>query len=335
MTIPGNVIERRRRILCFAASLLLLPTGCSLSGFRDRVDTVVGLDDPKAISHVSTHHNGKGLHYLSKGKFGKAEAHFLKAVNSDPRSAAAHNNIGNMMLSRHELYQAAWEFQRSSELSPTAIEPLINLGLVHEEGDQLDEAAEYNRQAINLQPNNAIAVGNLIRVLVKQDADALEIHGLLKQLIFIDSRPDWLEWAQELVATRYSLEGKPRSQLQSPNTDGSFEPQPPQQQALIMPETIQWVPESNSPADLKAAPGYWQNGNEPIDDLPAPFRADPQTMSPNSLRPVDGAFRPNSESGYGSFIPQGTYPNPSSAIQLVAPISPYSLPSSPNPGASP
>ena len=71
-----------------AICLLALTMGCTLSGFRDRMDTVIGSDDPKAISYVSTHHNEKGLHYLSKGKVGKAETHFHKAINSDPRSAA-------------------------------------------------------------------------------------------------------------------------------------------------------------------------------------------------------------------------------------------------------
>ncbi len=334
VTNPGNSKERGQRVICFVASLFIWPAGCSLSGFRDRVDTVVGLDDPKAISHVSTHHNGKGLHYLSKGKIGKAETHFLKAVNSDPRSAAAHNNIGNMMLSRHELYQAAWEFQRASELAPSAIEPLINLGLVHEEGDQLDEAAEYYRQAINLQPNNAIAVGNLVRILVKQDADSVEIHGFLKQLVFIDTRPDWLEWAQELVATRYSLEGNPRSLSQNPLVDSSFQPPPLQQQALVMPESIQWLPESITPTDPNTAPSYWQNGSEPLDNLPAPLRINPQSPQLNPPHPPGGAYLPNSQSGYSS-LSHGPDTIPSSSFQVVSPVAPYSIPSTSTSGGRP
>ena len=332
MTFLGKGRKRERSMICFVV-LLIMQTGCSLSGFRDGIDTIIGPDDPKAISYVSSHHNGKGLHYLSKGKLGKAETHFHKALNSDPRSAAAHNNIGNMMLSRHELYQAAWEFQRASELAPGSIEPLVNLGLVHEEGDRLEEAADYYRQSLDLEPNNAIAVGNLTRVLVKQDADSAEIHGLLRHLIFVDSRADWLEWAEELIATRYRIDGRPRGQLQNQSMDAHR--QPPQPQALVMPDTNQWVPESISPSGVNFGPGYWPNGNEPLDTLPSPMQSNSPPPALNPLRLPDGAYVPNVGPATGSFFTQGAEPGPNSSFQLVAPVAPYSLPNNASPGVRP
>ena len=291
------------------------------------MDTVIGSDDPKAISYVSTHHNEKGLHYLSKGKVGKAETHFHKALNSDPRSAAAHNNIGNMMLSRHELYQAAWEFQRAAELAPRAIEPLVNLGLVHEEGDQLEEAADYYRCALELDPNNAIAVGNLTRVLVKLDADTAEIHSLLKHLIFVDSRPDWIEWAEELVATRYSLSVGTRGQPQEPQTNVRSPFQPPQPQSLVMPESMQWAPEAISPSGGNPGPSYRPSENAPVDDLPGPIRTVPPSLNP--LRETDGAQNFELRSGQ-NYEPSVT--SPVNSFQLVAPATPYSPPySTPSP----
>ncbi len=306
---------------------------CSLSGFRDRIDSIIGSDDQEAISYVSSHHNGKGLHYLSKGKLGKAETHFHKALNSDPRSAAAHNNIGNMKLSRHELYQAAWEFQRASELAPGSIEPLVNLGLVHEEGDRLEEAADYYRQALDLDPNNAIAVGNLTRVLVKQDADSAEIHGLLKHLIFVDSRADWLEWAEELIATRYRVDGRPRGQLQNQSMD--VHRQPPLPQGLVMPDTNQWVPESISPSEVNLGPGYGPNGDEPLDALPAPMQPIPPSPALNPLRLPDGAYVPNNGPATGPFFTQGSGPGLNDNLQLVAPVAPYSLPINASSGVRP
>jgi Tetratricopeptide repeat len=319
-------------MICFVV-LLFMQTGCSLSGFRDGIDTIIGPDDPKAISHVSSHHNGKGLHYLSKGKLGKAETHFHKALNSDPRSAAAHNNIGNMMLSRHELYQAAWEFQRASELSPGSIEPLVNLGLVHEEGDRLDEAADYYRRSLELEPNNAFAIGNLTRVLVKLDADSAEIHGLLKHLIFVDSRADWLEWAEELIATRYRIDGRPRGLLQNQPMDDHR--QPPQPHALLMPDTNQWLPEPISPSGVNLAPGYLPNGNESLDTLPVPIQSNPTPPALNPLRLPDGAYLPNAGPASGSFFTQGGGPSPNSNFQGVAPVAPTSLPNNASPGVRP
>jgi hypothetical protein len=271
--------ERWRSVAQIAALLFVMSTGCSLSGFRDRIDTVIGSDDPKAVSYLSTHHNDKGLHYLAKGKVGKAETHFLKALNSDPRSASAHNNIGNMMLSRHELYKAAWEFQRASELAPNEIEPLVNLGLVHEEGDRLDDATDYYRRALELAPNNAVAVGNLARVLVKQDADVEEIHGVLKHLVFVDSRPDWLEWAEELIATRYSLQPSPRGRSQSPTASEPVR-QSSQPQTLVMPETIHWIPEAITPSKDNPTPFTLPNTREYEDSLPNPIRTIAPPVNP-------------------------------------------------------
>ncbi len=149
--------------------------------------------------------NEKGLKYLAKGRVDKAEVHFQKALQLNPNSASAHNNLGNLLLGRHELYLAAWEFERAAALAPTDVIPLVNLGLVYDEAGRLDDAVRYYQEALELDPNNAIAFGNLLRIYVKQEGDPEEIHTMLRQLIFIDSRPDWVAWAEDLLATRYAL----------------------------------------------------------------------------------------------------------------------------------
>jgi hypothetical protein len=184
-----------------ALVVLVVSSGCANSLF-DRFGDVVDGEGP-SFQRISKRHNDKGLTYFEKGKLAKAETHFVKAINSNPRSAAAHNNLGNMHLSRHELYQAAWEFQRASELAPNQPEPLINLGLVLEEAGRWDEASDYYRQALELDPNHPLAAGNLARSLIKSEADPAEIATLLRHVIFIDSRPEWVVWAEEQLATKY------------------------------------------------------------------------------------------------------------------------------------
>jgi Tfp pilus assembly protein PilF len=188
-------------------AVLSLNCGCRLVDWADSVDTLrVGLQDEHA-SRTSQRQNDKGLQYFEKGKVGKAETHFQKAIEHNPRSAAAHNNLGNMMMARRDYYQAAWEFQRASELDPSRIEPLINLGLIMEESERLEDAAQYYLLALDIEPNNPIAVGNFARLRVKQEyADPFEVHAMLKHLVFIDNRPEWVEWAEELLATRYRAE---------------------------------------------------------------------------------------------------------------------------------
>jgi len=157
----------------------------------------------REISPKAIYHNSKGLKYLSQGKTGKAETHFLKAIDFDPAFAAAHNNLGNMLLSRRDLYQAAWEFQRASQLEPNSIEPLVNLGLIHDEADRLEEAVEFYEQSLKVNPRSPIALGNLVRARIKQDHDPTEIHSMLRDLVLFDTRREWVDWAQELLATRY------------------------------------------------------------------------------------------------------------------------------------
>jgi len=186
---------------CLACLLLLFTSGCRL--FEMDSDSIRSSIDSREIAPKAVYHNSKGLKYLSHGHTGKAETHFLKAIDYDPTFAAAHNNLGNMLFSRRDLYQAAWEFQRATQLEPNSIEPLVNLGLVHDEADRLEEAAEFYQQALQINPKSPVALSNLVRVRIKQDHDPIEIHSILRELVLIDNRPDWVDWAQELLATRF------------------------------------------------------------------------------------------------------------------------------------
>jgi tetratricopeptide (TPR) repeat protein len=186
---------------CLASLVLFAAPGCR-SLDLDLLDFEPALAS-REVSPLAVRHNNKALKYHEHGKLAKAETHFLKAIDYDPAFAAAHNNLGNLQFARRDLYQAAWEFERAAELAPTSIEPLINLGLIHDEADRLDDAADYYERALEIAPQNPVALGNLARVRVKQDYDPTEIHSMLREVVFLDTRPEWVEWAQELLATRY------------------------------------------------------------------------------------------------------------------------------------
>ncbi len=259
-------------LLRLSFGLLLIGAGCQSDFLESRFDSVVEGDDLNNVSPVSTKHNNRGLRYFSKGKIAKAESHFQRALNSDPRSAAAHNNVGNMHLARRELYQAAWEFQRASELAPNRIEPLINLGLVHEEADRLEEAADYYRRALETSPNDPVAAGNLARTLIKLEADPSDVNALLRHLVFIDSRPDWVQWAEELLATRYRLDFIPIDSSQTVPATMSFD--------SIPPETILLAPQPNSPSNLNL--GGQTDSLPNVNVSPIPSR---QELLPSPLAP--------------------------------------------------
>jgi hypothetical protein len=216
-----------------------------------------------SASAPSRLHNNKGIRYLNKGKLAKAETHFRRASDSDPTSAAAHNNLGTMHLGRRDLYSAAWEFQRAIDLAPRSIEPLINLGLVFDEAERFDEAAEKYLQVLAIDPNHPIALGNLARVRVKQDADPLEIHSLLKQVVFNDTRAEWVEWAQVLLTTKYRMEGVTAFEAPMPSNAEEL-PTPPS----TLPPTI---PPVEQKSDLPLPP-------IPVTTIPS--SANPMMMTP-------------------------------------------------------
>ena len=201
LSFNNQITSLQKCAICLALLALLSTPGCRILE-RDS-DSIHSSIASREISPKAIFHNSKGLKYLSQGKTGKAETHFLKAIDYDSAFAAAHNNLGNMLLSRRDLYQAAWEFHRASELEPNSIEPLVNLGLIHDEADRLEEAAEFYQQALQINPRSPIALGNLVRVRIKQDNDPIEIHNMLRELVLLDSRREWVDWAQELLATRY------------------------------------------------------------------------------------------------------------------------------------
>jgi Flp pilus assembly protein TadD len=191
------------RLYPFLPMLTLTLMGCSMMASRE--DGSILDWARESAEERAERINVRSVKYLAKGRVDKAEFHLQKALAIDPNSAEVHNNLGNLLFSRHELYQAAWEFERASSLAPNSSFPLINLGMVFEVAGQLERAAEYNRQALEIEPNNAIALGNLARTTIKMDGDPFEITSMLKHLILIDSRPDWIEWAEDMLETRYAI----------------------------------------------------------------------------------------------------------------------------------
>ena len=188
---------------CFLLMLCLLVTGCAAYPLADSIDWRTVSDENETASWSARRHNALGIKWMSHGKLAKAERHFQKAAELSPRYAAPSNNLGNLCFSRDELYLAAWQFENAAELAPHSPEPLVNLGLVFERAGQLDRAEECYRNAIDIAPTNSLAIGNLTRVLVKSENDPSEIRQLLGQIMFLDNRPEWLDWADRLLSTRF------------------------------------------------------------------------------------------------------------------------------------
>lgn len=259
---------RKQSIVTHA--ILLLPLfsfiGCQTNVVHERLESLPLLSGDDRATAKASRYNRKGVDYLNRGKLSKAESHFQKSIELDAKSAAAHNNLGNLLMIRNEHYLAAWEFERAAQLSPNSPEPYVNLGLVFEKVGQLERAEENYAIAMEIAPTNPICIGNLARILVKQDGDPAQIKGLLDLVMLHDSRPDWIDWADHLLSTRYRLSGVPGD---SPDSAGYSRMQGSESNMQKIQMQREW-PDDRQPLQLPLRDLEIQAGNKSFEFLPPP-----------------------------------------------------------------
>ena len=78
--------------------------------------------------------------------------------------------------------------------------PHYNLGMVFEESGRLEEAVEQYEQAYALEPLVPAFIGNLARARLKRGEPCDCVAHLLRELVLLDTRPDWIEWAEDELA---------------------------------------------------------------------------------------------------------------------------------------
>ncbi len=193
----GNLI-----VVC-AVGIFVCTLGCSRFRKPTESSYVTIGKVPVAQAEQAKKLNSDALHAARKGNWEKAERLLHEALESDVNYAPAHNNLGQIYLRRHQLYLAAWEFEFAINLMPDRVEPYINLGLVYETANQLEKAAEAYESALQRAPDDRNAISCSARVAVKQDSDPSRAAWLLEQVVMHDNRAEWLQWAKELLATRY------------------------------------------------------------------------------------------------------------------------------------
>jgi Tfp pilus assembly protein PilF len=127
----------------------------------------------------------------------RAENALQKALAADVMYGPAHNNLGRIYFQKQEFYLAAWEFEYAIKTMPDRTEPISNLGMVYEEVGKFDKAIEMYWIAYEIDPHNPEVIGNLARCSLRQGESVEQVRPLLEDLIFMDSRPEWVDWAKE------------------------------------------------------------------------------------------------------------------------------------------
>ena len=133
---------------------------------------------------------------IKSGKYDLAEDILRNALTADVLYGPARNNLGLVYMKQKKFYAAAWEFENAIKLMPHQPEVRNNLGLVLEEAGKLKEATEALTRAVEMEPDNPMFIGNLARVRIERKLLDQETRKLLKDLVFKDTRPEWISWAK-------------------------------------------------------------------------------------------------------------------------------------------
>ena len=92
----------------------------------------------------ASHWNALGYYYLKAGKLREAEAHLLKAIETDSSYPIPHNNLGVVYLKQGRSEQAEEEFRRAVELKPNYSKAQYNLAVaLFRQGRYIGAAKAY------------------------------------------------------------------------------------------------------------------------------------------------------------------------------------------------
>lgn len=215
----------RRHFLLFAQATALAATlvlsGCSSIKSPDAREYETVEADPRRDTKTAEHHHQKALKIIDRASnpayyececvagtlcnLHKAQEHLQKALVADVRYGPAHNTLGMLYYYDHKLYLAAWEFEYASRLMPERPEPLNNLGMVYEAAERLDRAIDYYEEAVGIAPTNPVYIGNLAKAHLRHGTELADVQGMLQDLILLDSRPEWVAWARDLLGKNPQL----------------------------------------------------------------------------------------------------------------------------------
>lgn len=121
---------RRFHVAWMVTLLAVVPYGCAVSDSNTPYRTI--LQTQAGQSRDARMANERGLSFVEEGNYDEAEAAFREALAADLNFAAAHNNLGLVLLQKGRFYEAAREFSYAKKLRPMAREPVINLARLYE-----------------------------------------------------------------------------------------------------------------------------------------------------------------------------------------------------------
>ncbi len=127
-------------------------------------------------------HNNVGLLLTGVGKFEEAVPHFEKTLAINPEYPAAHSNLGVALAGAGKLDEAISEFGKALALDPDSAEAHNNLGRVLAQRGEPDQAIAHFRKALEAAPDSASVRGNLVEALANSGR-SLAVKGSFDEAI--------------------------------------------------------------------------------------------------------------------------------------------------------
>jgi Tfp pilus assembly protein PilF len=150
-----------------------------------------------------------GLLYYRHGHLNKAIAYYEKAIECDPNNAI---NLANLA----EMYRLSGNVKGAIEQAKTAVKKdpgfsvaYSNLGIAYYDAKQLDEAYKAQTEALKLDRKNIAALNNMASIFKERGEKESAVRFYYKALKL---NPDNIEVMSNLAATLVSV-GKPKEAL--------------------------------------------------------------------------------------------------------------------------
>jgi len=125
------------------------------------------------------------LVYGQNGKFDEAEALFRRALEVNPENTKALVNMSSIFIGRGNVDSTAAYMERANASSPGDAGILANLGNSYRQMGRLEDAERCYLQALDLEPENRLALYGLAAIRAGQGRTA-EAKSLLRKVLAID-----------------------------------------------------------------------------------------------------------------------------------------------------
>lgn len=197
---------------CHSLSRLIvlsgLLTGCAAPASRPTYSTL--LEDQQEAADRARACNEHGLALIEQNRFSDAENAFRQALAFDPTYAAAHNNLGILLLDhRQRSYEAAVELTIAARLAPTALQPHVNLGRLYEAVGWDEAAFDAYEKALALEDGDPQTLGRLAVLSLRRGKGTAQIEWWLQTLAAQGDAEEWQQWAQVQLSQRSAQEAGP------------------------------------------------------------------------------------------------------------------------------